>query len=121
MTVDTDQGPIAPRTADEFRAHRRRVIAGWVVGSVALVLVALPAAVALLLGLDASSDQCVDPPTFDAPACKNAPGAFAVLVTLLALPPLLGVLTARPRRAMRTVAAIGTVALLAYAILLFAL
>lgn len=118
MTVDTSQEETRPLSVDEYRARHRRTAAGWIIGLAAFALIAAPAGVTLLLGLDASGDQCADPPTFDAPACEAAPGYFVILVALVALPPLLGLVVARPQRLTRKLAVVGIVALISYALLL---
>jgi len=101
----------------EFRARRARTTAGAVVALVGLLLVAAPALLALLLGLESHSDACED--AFGGP-CDGAPQLFAATVALLATPVLLGLAIARPRRTCASLVATVGVALVLFVALLLA-
>ncbi|WP_454041700.1 hypothetical protein [Cellulosimicrobium sp. Marseille-Q8652] len=101
----------------EFRARNARRTTGTLVAVIGLLLVAAPALLALLLGLDSSSDTCED--AFGGP-CDGAPQYFAATVGLLAAPVLLGLAVARPRRVRAWVVATVGVALMLFVALLLA-
>lgn len=101
----------------ELRARNARTTAGTLVTVLGLLLVAAPALLALLLGLDSTSDTCED--AFGGP-CDGAPQYFAAAVGLLAAPVLLGLAMARPRHARAWLVATLVVALVLFVALLCA-
>ena len=81
---------------DEIRARWKRTAAGATVAGLGLLLTALPALLALLVGFDSASVPCVESGIGN--PCDLPAQAFGAAVAILAVPVVLGLLIARPAR-----------------------
>ena len=104
-------------TTSEMRRRRDRAAVGALVAFLGLLLVAVPAYIAFIFGVDANRETCVD--VFGEP-CRTAPQFFGVVVALFAAPLLLGIAIARPRQTRAWVVATVGAALALFVVLLVA-